>query len=1102
MKYQLRDYQQQAVGAAVNFFTSPTKANAIMVLPTGAGKSLVLANIALLLNAPVLIFQPGREILQQNYEKLLSYGFDEAGIFSASFGRREIKMVTFATIGSVKNYKEYFSQFKYVLVDECFPYQQRISTERGQMKIGHLYNLSNEGKELPKVLSYNEETKELEPNRIVSVRCTGRKNIIKLKFNAPLYIKTTANHPFLTLEGWKSSNELSIGEAVLSTHPDGRFLKIPNNDQVDFLLGSLVGDGSLYKSRKVLNANRFRFIQGEAQGEYLKWKAWMLGCSDKVRRIEHNGFSDKPAYRFSSEVIYIKDSICTKKYAIDNLTPKSLAVIYMDDGHLDSTQCGATICSVAESEELTNLLVQKMQSWGIDCIPRKSKSSLTGKTYNYIGLRRNGVEKLCELIAPYIHPSMKYKLIDKYKDLAGTYNWDNSYSKFGCAIFLGKESAGSETVYNMEVENAHTYVVTKIRYDKNQKTFSNGFIVHNCHLCNPEQGMYKDFFDTIKCKILGVTATPYRLYSSQFMGSMLKFITRTRPRIFSQVIYHVQVGELLRRGYLAPLNYYSLNVVDTSQLPLNTLGSDYSEEALRKYYEEIKYNDTLENIVRRLLVAGRQSILVFTRFVEEANALAKILGADIAKTVSADMSKQDRARILENFKAGRVKVVVNVGILTTGFDFPALSTIVLARPTMSLALYYQMCLDMETEVLTQRGFLKHSQITYDDKAAAWENGEIKWVEIQNITYRDTYPGERFVSYKNPHLNFRVTEEHDLLVSHRNKESYFKDKAINTAQRASSVRLPVSGIMHSEGAPLTDDEIRFIGYMLSDGSVSKHTHAIQIVQSLRYPDVLKNIEDTIQRCNFRYGKTLQKRKGDELKYYDTYHFTISYGMPRRVSDRDRGLTGWSRLEKYIKGCKTWSDAFEEFNEHQFDVLLSAINEGDGNKHIPIDYNRQTMTICMGINKDYVDKMQSLALRRGYRCNLSVETSNRKNPLYMLHLKKTTHSSLNGQGTKGFERNGYFSPRAKCQIEEPQGVEKVWCITNHIGTIVTRRNGKVLIMGNCGRAIRPYNGKVGWVVDLCGNVKRFGKVDQLYLHDTGNGKWAVFSGQKQLTNVFFD
>lgn len=55
---------------------------------------------------------------------------------------------------------------------------------------------------------------------------------------------------------------------------------------------------------------------------------------------------------------------------------------------------------------------------------------------------------------------------------------------------------------------------------------------------------------------------------------------------------------------------------------------------------------------------------------------------------------------------------------------------------------------------------------------------------------------------------------------------------------------------------------------------------------------------------------------------------------------------------------------------------------------------------------------------------------------------------------------------------------------------------------GRAIRPYQDKVGWIVDLCGNVKRFGKVQDLILHDTGNGKWAVFSGQRQLTNVYFE
>ena len=55
---------------------------------------------------------------------------------------------------------------------------------------------------------------------------------------------------------------------------------------------------------------------------------------------------------------------------------------------------------------------------------------------------------------------------------------------------------------------------------------------------------------------------------------------------------------------------------------------------------------------------------------------------------------------------------------------------------------------------------------------------------------------------------------------------------------------------------------------------------------------------------------------------------------------------------------------------------------------------------------------------------------------------------------------------------------------------------------GRCIRPHPSKrSGWVIDLCGNLERFGEVRDLRLNDTGNGKWAVFSKDRQLTNVYF-
>ena len=77
MKYELRDYQQEASDSAVRFFNTKNRRNGILVLPTGAGKSLVIADIASKLTGNVLVFQPSKEILEQNFAKLKSYGVDD-----------------------------------------------------------------------------------------------------------------------------------------------------------------------------------------------------------------------------------------------------------------------------------------------------------------------------------------------------------------------------------------------------------------------------------------------------------------------------------------------------------------------------------------------------------------------------------------------------------------------------------------------------------------------------------------------------------------------------------------------------------------------------------------------------------------------------------------------------------------------------------------------------------------------------------------------------------------------------------------------------------------------------------------------------------------
>jgi DNA repair protein RadD len=256
-----------------------------------------------------------------------------------------------------------------------------------------------------------------------------------------------------------------------------------------------------------------------------------------------------------------------------------------------------------------------------------------------------------------------------------------SYGILDCSIY-------SASFNSKEISRFTFAMIGSVRNHPGFFTHFKYVIIDECHGVNSKGGMYDDFISSLNCKVLGLTATPYRLSTDGYGGSILKFITRTRPRIFSDMIYHVQIKELSDAGFLSKMEYYQIDVVDTSQLEINSTGADYTDKSIQNHYSVIGFSDQLKSIVKRLLVK-RKNILVFTRFVFEAKELSTYLG-NISAYVSAETPKKEREQILNDFKSGKIKVVCNVGVLAIGFDFPELETIVLARPTMSLALYYQM----------------------------------------------------------------------------------------------------------------------------------------------------------------------------------------------------------------------------------------------------------------------------------------------------------------------------------------------------------------------------------------------------------------------------
>ena len=123
--YKLRPYQQEAVAATLKHFRIE-RSPAVIVLPTGAGKSLVIAELARIAKGRVLVLAHVRELVEQNHAKYVGLGLD-AGIFSAGLNRKESNQKTiFGSIQSIARAPdEFFSNFSLLVIDEC----HRVSME-------------------------------------------------------------------------------------------------------------------------------------------------------------------------------------------------------------------------------------------------------------------------------------------------------------------------------------------------------------------------------------------------------------------------------------------------------------------------------------------------------------------------------------------------------------------------------------------------------------------------------------------------------------------------------------------------------------------------------------------------------------------------------------------------------------------------------------------------------------------------------------------------------------------------------------------------------------------------------------------------------------
>ncbi|EFP94746.1 DEAD/DEAH box helicase [Vibrio caribbeanicus] len=192
-------------------------------------------------------------------------------------------------------------------------------------------------------------------------------------------------------------------------------------------------------------------------------------------------------------------------------------------------------------------------------------------------------------------------------------------------------------------------------------------------------------------KVLGLTATPYRLG----MGWIYQYHTRglvrsEEPRFFRDCIFELPIHYLLDEGFLTPARMMDAPVLsyDFSHLtPANT--GRYKEAELDMVIDKAKRAtpQIVEQIIQ--LAAEKQGVMIFAATVRHAQEIFGLLPNHATALITGETPGQERDNIIQKFKNRETKFLVNVSVLTTGFDAPHVDLIAILRPTESISLYQQ-----------------------------------------------------------------------------------------------------------------------------------------------------------------------------------------------------------------------------------------------------------------------------------------------------------------------------------------------------------------------------------------------------------------------------
>ncbi|USQ78068.1 intein-containing recombinase RecA [Ornithinimicrobium cryptoxanthini] len=372
----------------------------------------------------------------------------------------------------------------------CFSYSTRVTLADGSTeKIGKIVN-----QKLPvEVRTYDPVTDSIVNRPVTNWFNNGpterflQFTVAKSGGNGRSQFAATENHLIRTPGGWREAGELIAGDRVL-TAETARL----SDTQWQTILGGLMGDGHLAPNARDRSGVRYRLGHGARQVDYLDWKVSMLGNIGHSRTVRPTGavhvdFQPLAELGELRDVVYFGDGKkhITTEY-LKALTPLALAVWFMDDGSFAArsqglqertaggsgrVEFGVESMSPGSRDRLVDYL---RDEHGVDC-GWKARGTAQKAV---LQMTTAGSARFQEIVAPYVHPSMDYKLLPHQR---GQFAVEPEFVEPREVLVPNrvleakvKPQTRSMNRFDIEVDGTHNYFVDGVMVHNSPETTTGG----------------------------------------------------------------------------------------------------------------------------------------------------------------------------------------------------------------------------------------------------------------------------------------------------------------------------------------------------------------------------------------------------------------------------------------------------------------------------------------------------------------------------------------------------------------------------------------------------------------------------------------------------